>query len=106
MPVTTTTAEPGGPHATFTTPDAAAAVLVDAWHRGDRARAARAAIPNVIASLFAVIPPAAAPEDRGCNAGLGGMSSCFYRIGNIALSLQLRDEPLYHWQVVQASFMS
>jgi hypothetical protein len=106
VPATTTTAQPGGPYSAFPTPDAAATSLVAAWDRGDRARAARAAIPRVISALFAVVPPAAAPQNRGCNAGLGGMATCFYRVGNLALQLQLRDVPPLGWQVVQASFVS
>jgi hypothetical protein len=106
VPATTVTSEPGGPYATFTTPDAAAAALIDAWRRGDRARAQQVATPAAITSLFAVPPPAAAPEFRGCNAGLGGVSSCFYRTGNNALSLQLNDVPPTHWRVVDATFES
>jgi hypothetical protein len=105
MPATTTTA-PGGPYATFTTPDTAANALVDAWRRGDRARAQQVATPAAIASLFAVPAPSGAPQNRGCNAGLGGVSSCFYRVGDSALSIQLNDVPPTHWRVVDATFES
>ncbi len=99
---TTTTTEAGGPYATFTTAEAAANALVDAWRRGDRGRARQIATPTAIASLFAVPAPGASPQFRGCNTGLGGMSSCDYRLGNPTLLIQLQDVPPTHWQVVQA----
>ena len=103
----TTTTETGGPYFPFTTPDAAVMAFVNTWRHGDRAGAAHVATPDAIASLFAVPPPTSAFDFRGCNSGLGGMSSCIYRVGaSSALSIQLRDVPPTHWQVVQASFLS
>ena len=102
----TTTQPAGGPYATFTTPDAAAAQLVAAWRKGDRGLAAQAAVPSAVDALFAQPAPATAPEDRGCNGGLGGVASCFFRVGQNGLQIQLADSGPTHWRVQQVAFIS
>jgi hypothetical protein len=104
---TSTTAAPaGGPYATFATPDAAATFLVGAWKKGDRGLAAQAATPAAVNALFAQPYPPGGPEHRGCNAGLGGLASCFYRVGQSGLSMQLSDVDGTHWRVVDVQFLA
>jgi hypothetical protein len=104
---TSTTAPPaGGPYATFATPDAAATFLIGAWKKGDRGLAAQAATPAAVNALFAQPYPPGGPEHRGCNAGLGGLASCFYRVGQSGLSMQLSDVDGTHWRVVDVQFLT
>jgi hypothetical protein len=102
----TTTPPAGGPYATFATPDAAATFLVAAWKKGDRGLAAQAATPAAVNALFAQPYPPGGPEHRGCNAGLGGLASCFYRVGQSGLSMQLSDVDGTHWRVVDVQFLT
>jgi hypothetical protein len=105
--VSTTTTEAGGPYATFTTPDAAVMTFVNAWLNRDSTTASHVATPVAVFSLFANPAPAGAPDFRGCNAGLGGMSTCIYRVGATSgLQIQLQDVPPTHWRVVEARFLS
>ena len=101
---TTTTA--GGPYATFITPDSAAAHLIDGWRRGDRAFAGQAATSAAVSALFAQPYPRGGPENRGCNAGIGGVASCFYRVGQTGLSVQLADVDATQWRVVDVQFLT
>jgi hypothetical protein len=58
------------PHAAQTSPDAAAAALVNAWASGDQATAATVAAPGAVAELFAVpYPGAGLAMARGCSSG-------------------------------------
>jgi hypothetical protein len=57
-------------------------------------------------ALFAQPYPPGGPEHRGCNAGLGGAASCFYRVGQSGLSMQLSDVDGTHWRVVDVQFLT
>ena len=103
----TTTTQAGGPYATFTTPNAAVMAFVKGWLTRDSAAASHAATPAAIFSLFSNPVPASTPDFRGCNAGLGGMSTCIYRVGaSSGLQIRLQDVPPTHWRVVEAQFLS
>jgi hypothetical protein len=66
------------PTAPQTTPDAAAAALVNAWATGNRATASTVAAPAAVATLFALPYPAGNLQPRGCTEGVNP-GTCTYR---------------------------
>ncbi len=88
---TTTVWVPTAPQAT---PDAAAAVLVNAWATANRATASTVAAPAAVATLFALPYPAGNLQPRGCTEGVNP-GTCTYR--NTA------TEGIYELNVTQRS---
>jgi hypothetical protein len=79
---------PTAPEATTTTaieatpqpsPDQAAAALLDAWRRGDRATALRVASVDAVAVLFS--SPSTSTVARGCQVPIAQQSDCAFGIG-------------------------
>jgi hypothetical protein len=60
-------------------PAGAAAALIDAWSKNDRAAAAQVAAPGAVTTLFASVFPTGYIQDRGCSAPADGPATCTYR---------------------------
>lgn len=78
----------------FASPKVAADLLFAAWTSGDRsaADAAHWALPAELDELFGAAA-VAAPKNRGCDEGLGGMSQCFVANGNGGIDIDLVAAP-------------
>ena len=68
------------------TPDAAAAALLDAWQRGDRAAGEHLGSPAAVAAIFQLQPRPTNP--RGCQDPIAGNSMCAYMYGDALLQLR------------------
>lgn len=76
-------------------PDAAAAALVSAWGRADRAEASSVASPAAVATLFAIAYPSGRIQARGCTDASVNPGTCTYR--------NTETEGIYEVTVVEGS---
>jgi hypothetical protein len=50
--------------------------------------------------------PSVAPESRGCNAGIGGVADCFYRVGQSAVQMQVVNAGPTQWRVAHVTVLT